>query len=96
MKQEPQSAAAAPSSAFKSVKEVEATARTRMDKVLADLQNEDDGHFRTGRASIGLLENVRVDYYGLAGSVEPGGATACARAFDDYGAALGRLDHRRD
>jgi len=63
MKQEPQSAAAAPSSAFKNVKEVEATARTRMDKVLADLQNE-MAHFRTGRASIGLLDNVRVDYYG--------------------------------
>ena len=63
MKQEPQSAAAAPSSAFKYVKEVEATARTRMDKVLADLQNE-MAHFRTGRASIGLLDNVRVDYYG--------------------------------
>ena len=63
MKQEQQSAAAAPSSAFKNVKEVEATARTRMDKVLADLQNE-MAHFRTGRASIGLLDNVRVDYYG--------------------------------
>ena len=63
MKQEPHSAAPAPSSAFKSVKEVEATARTRMDKVLADLQNE-MAHFRTGRASIGLLDSVRVDYYG--------------------------------
>ncbi len=63
MKQEPQSVAAAPSSAFKNVKEVEATARTRMDKVLVDLQNE-MAHFRTGRASIGLLDNVRVDYYG--------------------------------
>ena len=63
MKQEPHSATAAPASAFKNVKEVEATARTRMDKVLADLQNE-MAHFRTGRASIGLLDSVRVDYYG--------------------------------
>ncbi|HMJ63164.1 MAG TPA: ribosome recycling factor [Bryobacteraceae bacterium] len=63
MKQEPQSAAAAPPSAFKNEKEVEAIARTRMDKVLVDLQNE-MGHFRTGRASIGLLDSVRVDYYG--------------------------------
>jgi ribosome recycling factor len=34
-----------------------------MDKVLADMQHE-VGHFRTGRATIGLLDNVRVDYYG--------------------------------
>ncbi len=48
---------------FKNVKEVEANARTRMDKVLADLQHE-MATIRTGRASIGLLDNVRVDYYG--------------------------------
>jgi ribosome recycling factor len=34
-----------------------------MDKVLADLQGE-MAQFRTGRASINLLDNVRVDYYG--------------------------------
>ena len=34
-----------------------------MDKVLADLQHE-MAHIRTGRASIGLLDSVRVDYYG--------------------------------
>ena len=34
-----------------------------MDKVLTDLQQE-MGHIRTGRASIGLLDSVRVDYYG--------------------------------
>jgi ribosome recycling factor len=64
MKQE-QQAAAAPSSgsAFKNVKEVEAQARTRMDKVLVELQNE-MAHFRTGRASIGLLDSVRVEAYG--------------------------------
>ena len=56
--------AAAPSgSAFKNVKEVESNARTKMEKVLADLQAE-MGHFRTGRATIGLLDSVRVDYYG--------------------------------
>jgi ribosome recycling factor len=61
MKQEQQTAPAG--STFKSVKEVEANARTRMDKVLADLQHE-MAHIRTGRASIGLLDSVRVDYYG--------------------------------
>ena len=50
-------------STFKNVKEVEAQARTKMDKVLADLQNE-MAHIRTGRANIGLLDSVRVDYYG--------------------------------
>jgi ribosome recycling factor len=63
MKQDNQTVASASSSPFKSVKEVEANARSRMDKVLADLQGE-MAHFRTGRASINLLDNVRVDYYG--------------------------------
>ena len=49
---------AAPSTAtFKTVKEVEANARTRMEKVLVDLQHE-MAHIRTGRASIGLLDSV--------------------------------------
>jgi ribosome recycling factor len=54
---------AAPVNTFKNVKEVEANARTRMEKVLTDLHNE-MAHIRTGRASIGLLDSVRVDYYG--------------------------------
>jgi ribosome recycling factor len=60
MKQEQQPAG---STAFANVKEVEANARTRMDKVLVDLQQE-MSHIRTGRASIGLLDSLRVDYYG--------------------------------
>jgi ribosome recycling factor len=60
MKQEQQPAGSA---AFANVKEVEANARTRMDKVLVDLQQE-MSHIRTGRASIGLLDSLRVDYYG--------------------------------
>jgi ribosome recycling factor len=55
--------AAVSGSPFKNVKEVEASARTKMDKVLADMQHE-VAHFRTGRATIGLLDSVRVDYYG--------------------------------
>lgn len=51
------------SSTFASVKEVEANARTRMEKVLVDLQHE-MSNIRTGRASIGLLDSIRVDYYG--------------------------------
>jgi ribosome recycling factor len=62
MKQEKE-APAASSSPFKSVKEVEANARTRMEKVNSELQQE-LSHFRTGRASITLLDSVRVEYFG--------------------------------
>jgi ribosome recycling factor len=48
---------------FKSIKDVEAFAKTRMDKVLHDLQHE-MASIRTGRASINLFDHVRVDYYG--------------------------------
>jgi ribosome recycling factor len=63
MKPEQPAPAAASGSAFKNVKEVEASARTKMDKVLVDWQHE-VAQFRTGRASIGLLDSVRVDYFG--------------------------------
>src|SRR5947209_13540836 len=53
----------APAPQFKSVKEIESSAKARMEKVLADLQH-DMANIRTGRASVNLLDNVRVDYYG--------------------------------
>jgi len=53
----------APAHQFKSVKEIETSAKTRMEKVLADLQH-DMSNIRTGRASVNLMDNVRVDYYG--------------------------------
>jgi ribosome recycling factor len=49
--------------AFQSIKEVEANAKTRMEKVLTDLQHEMAG-IRTGRASISIFDGIRVDYYG--------------------------------
>ena len=61
MKNEPQATAA--ERVFQSVKEVEGHAKNRMEKVLSDLQHE-MSHIRTGRASVSLLDNVRVDYYG--------------------------------
>ena len=61
MKNEPHATQAAHS--FQSVKEVEASAKTRMEKVLADLQH-DMASIRTGRASVSLLDGIRVDYYG--------------------------------
>jgi ribosome recycling factor len=48
---------------FKSVKEIENSAKSRMEKVIADLQHEMT-HIRTGRASVNLLDGVKIDYYG--------------------------------
>jgi ribosome recycling factor len=45
------------------VRDIEAQARSRMDKTLEDLRAELTG-IRTGRASVGLLDHVKVDYYG--------------------------------
>jgi ribosome recycling factor len=61
MKNEPQATPAA--HVFQTIKDVEANAKTRMEKVLSDLQHEMAG-VRTGRASVSLLDNVRADYYG--------------------------------
>jgi len=51
------------SQTFKTVQEVEAQTKTRMEKVSTDLQLELT-HIRTGRASVNLLDGVRVDAYG--------------------------------
>lgn len=63
MSKQEQTAAPQSGATFKSVKEIEANARTRMEKVLADLQTE-IGHIRTGRANMSLLDSVRVEAYG--------------------------------
>jgi ribosome recycling factor len=61
MKTEPHTAPTGPS--FNTVKEVETNLRTRMEKALTDLQHEMAG-IRTGRASLSILDHIRVDYYG--------------------------------
>ncbi|HEX3877996.1 MAG TPA: ribosome recycling factor [Bryobacteraceae bacterium] len=61
MKTEAQPAAS--SQTFNTAKEVETNMKTRMDKAVSDLQHEMSS-IRTGRASLGLLDNIRVDYYG--------------------------------
>jgi len=45
------------------IKDAIALNQTRMDKTVDDFRRE-LGHLRTGRASVTLLEDVRVDYYG--------------------------------
>jgi len=60
----PEQHAAAPSGPnFNSAKDVEANLKARMDKAVSDLQHE-MAAIRTGRASLGLLDHIRVDYYG--------------------------------
>ncbi len=48
---------------FASVKDVEAHLKSRMDKAVSDLQHE-MASIRTGRASLSILDHIRVDYYG--------------------------------
>lgn len=58
---EHQPAAAAPS--YNTIKEIEQAAKAKMDRTKSDLQHE-LSTIRTGRASLSLLDHVRVDYYG--------------------------------
>jgi ribosome recycling factor len=58
-----ESTAAAAGNTFKSVKEVEANAKSRMEKGLTDLQHA-MASIRTGRASVSIFDNLKVDYYG--------------------------------
>jgi ribosome recycling factor len=62
-KNEPAPAAATGHQTFSSLKDVENDARQRMEKALGDFQHSMTS-IRTGRASVHLLDNVRVDYYG--------------------------------
>jgi ribosome recycling factor len=48
---------------FNTVKDVEANVKTRMEKALFDLQHEMAG-IRTGRASLSILDHIRVEFYG--------------------------------
>ncbi len=48
---------------MKTIKEIEANMQVRMDKALRDLLH-DMASIRTGRASISILDHLRVDYFG--------------------------------
>ncbi len=61
MKTEQQAAPSGPT--FNSIKDVETHMKTRMEKAVSDLQHE-MAAIRTGRASLGILDHIRVDYYG--------------------------------
>src|SRR5260370_33636813 len=55
--------AAASGNVFNSVKDIESSLKTRMEKAVSDLQHE-MASIRTGRASLGILDHIRVDSYG--------------------------------
>ena len=64
MRNEPNEPNAVPAArVFQNVNEVEAQAKDRMEKGLHAFQH-DMTNIRTGRASISLLDNVRIDYHG--------------------------------
>jgi ribosome recycling factor len=53
----------AASHSFANLRDVENNAKSRMEKALTDLQHE-MANIRTGRASVSIFDNVKVDYYG--------------------------------
>ena len=55
--------AAVPAHNFASVRDVEGHSKTRMEKVLTDFQQE-MSNIRTGRATISIFDNIKIDYYG--------------------------------
>jgi len=59
----PEQHAAPAVSTFNSITEVDANLKARMEKAVSDLQHE-MAAIRTGRASLGILDHIRVDYYG--------------------------------
>jgi ribosome recycling factor len=61
MKTEQPAATSGPT--FESIKDVESHLKTRMEKAISDLQHE-MAAIRTGRATLSLLDHIRVDYYG--------------------------------
>jgi ribosome recycling factor len=61
MKTEQPTATSGPT--YNTTKEVETHIKQRMEKAIADLQHE-MAAIRTGRASLSLLDHIRVDYYG--------------------------------
>src|SRR6202167_6174721 len=63
MKPEQQAPTTGSGSTFTNLREVDAHAKSRMDKALTDLQHEMSS-IRTGRASVAIFDNIKVDYYG--------------------------------
>ena len=67
------------SETFTTTKQVETSAKVRMDKALADLAHAMTA-VRTGRANASMLENVRVDYFGTPTPVNQVGTVSAPEA----------------
>jgi ribosome recycling factor len=66
-------------STMNTTKEAMAQARSRMDKAVEDFRKELAG-MRTGRANVGLLDQVRVDYHGTSMPVNQLGSLSVPEA----------------
>ena len=67
------------SETFTTTKQVETSAKTRMEKAIADLAHAMTA-VRTGRANASMLENVRVDYFGTPTPVNQVGTVSAPEA----------------
>ncbi len=67
------------SETFTTTKQVETSAKTRMEKALIDLAHAMTA-VRTGRANASMLENVRVDYFGTPTPVNQVGTVGVPEA----------------
>ena len=59
----PEQPSGAPGGGAAALKEIDTTARQKMEKVIAALQHE-ISHLRTGRASVNLLDGIHIEAYG--------------------------------
>ncbi len=80
---------------FNSMKEVEANQKTRMEKAITDLQHE-MASIRTGRASLGILDHIRVDYYGTPTPLNQVANLHVPEPVADHHPAVGRFADRAD
>ncbi|WP_031500051.1 ribosome recycling factor [Bryobacter aggregatus] len=67
------------SETFTTTKQIETSAKTRMEKALADLAHS-MSTVRTGRANANMLEGVRVDYFGTPTPVNQVGTVSVPEA----------------
>ena len=69
--------------------------KRKMDRAL-EVLGQDFARIRTGRASVALLEGIKVDAYGTAMPISSGGVAGRAGAQAAYRAALGHSPDGRN
>ena len=73
------------------IADVKKTAEQKMQKSVEALKT-DLGKVRTGRAHTGLLDHIRVDYYGTDDADQPGRERNACRCAHDRRPAVGKED----